>query len=581
MIRPVVGVTVHDDVVRAIEVHRGSPRAWGELTIEPGVVEQGEIVDHEAFAQALRQLWKTAGFSTKRVGLAIEAEAATIRRQSLPANIGDDVAEAVGYDIAELLSYPVEEAVIDHAVVDAGTSSDGERPAVVEDDAAFGEVSPFAQDRPIETLVVAVRRVIIDDYAAATKAAGLRWVRAELAPAANVSLISGETLKSEGCETLGAVVSIGERTTTVSVHDDQGLVFARVLMAGVGDSASLSYELASQLAEVESLRSGNRDDSGGTNDTIDEAPGVGVVAEGIRRTLLYHSSDIDRRPVDRIRLCGSRSRANGLLGRVIEAMPTAAVSLVEHDDWPLTEQAERFDTAFAAAALIQAPTDDRGRALSLVPESVVTRRSDRRAAAVGSVVALGLVLAAYADHGARSEELTYQREAVSLAESSGAQLASEVERLADVREMADVVGERQARVAALADRRVAVPALLGRLAAVMPADTVLQSIEIDTGGRTDDVFAADVDADLASGVSGDQDFAAVSISAAAPDLDGVAAWIDAAVSSGVLTDVQLMNASVGEFGAGNQAVAIFEVEARATSEVLVPLPDYTTEAVDR
>lgn len=583
MIRPVVGVTVHDDVLRAMEVHRGTPRKWGELAMEPGVVEQGAIVDHEAFAAALRKLWKNVGFSSKRVGIAIEAEAATIRRQSLPATIGDDIAEAAVYDIGELLSYPVEEAVIDHAVLDHGPIPDesGDRAATPFDATPFDDPASFDQANPIETLVVAVRRTIIDDFASAAKSAGLRWVRAELVPAANVSLIPRDTMATDGRETLGAVVSIGERTTTVSVHDDRGLVFARVLMAGVGDSASLSHELASQLAEVENLRSGLRDTSGLTNNLADEAPGVAVVAEGIRRTLLFHSSDIDRRPIDRIRLCGSRCRADGLLDRVIEAVPQAAVSLVEHDDWPLIEYTERFDTAFAVAVLVQAPSDDVGRELSLVPGSVVTRNSDRRAVGVGLFAALGLVVVGYADHGVRSEELTEQREVVALAEASGGQLALEVESLADVQAMADAVEQQQLDVSALADGRVAVPALLGRLAQAMPGDTVLQSIEIDTGGASSEVFAGGADTDLTSTGGEDQDLASVSISAAARDLDGVAAWLDAVVSSGVLTDVQLVNASVGEFGVDNQDVALFQVEAVVTREVLVPLPDYSNEAVNR
>lgn len=98
---------------------------------------------------------------------------------------------------------------------------------------------------------------------------------------------------------LGAIVSVGEKTTTVSVHDGGGLLFARVLMTGVGAAASLSHELESQLAEVENLRAGGH---ASTDDYVpnNDAPGVGVVAEGIRRTLHFHTTDIDKRPIDRV-----------------------------------------------------------------------------------------------------------------------------------------------------------------------------------------------------------------------------------------------------------------------------------------
>ncbi|MEZ5225706.1 MAG: pilus assembly protein PilM [Acidimicrobiales bacterium] len=178
MARSLVGVTVHDNVLRGMEIARDQPRRWGEVPLDAGVIDQGAVVDVAAFAGALEALWKSAGFSSKRMALAIEAEAATIRRVSLPGSVAEDIAEAAAYDIAEVLAYPAAEAVIDHAVLNAVSDQ-----PLVETDGLLVEAPS------IETLVVAVRRETIEGFTRAAKIAGLRWVRAELTPAANVSLL--------------------------------------------------------------------------------------------------------------------------------------------------------------------------------------------------------------------------------------------------------------------------------------------------------------------------------------------------------------------------------------------------------
>ncbi len=556
MARSVVGVTVHDDMLRGLEISRDQPRHWGEVALPPGVIDQGVVVDTAAFAASLSELWKTAGFSSKRVALAIETEAATIRRVSLPGAVVDDVAEAAAYDIAEILAYPAAEAVIDHAVLNAA--------AVKAQVARSESVVDGGLDAPsIETLVVAVRRETIDAFTAAAKLAGLRWVRAELAPAANVSLLPKNVFLNtdhdvespdidSGTARLGAIVSIGETTTTVAVHDGEGLLFARVLMTGVGEIASLSHELESQLAEVESLRTGGHASEGDAIVPNSDAPGVGVVAEGIRRTLLFHSTDIDKRSIDHVVLCGASSRASGLLERVTEALPNASVVLLEHANWPSFEQPERFDTAFAVARLVQTSHNDHLRDLSLVPASVVAKRRDIRSALVGVGIAAVLAVVSVASFESRSTAIDQQELAVEAAESAVARVRTEVERYGDERSMASEIARRQDLVATLAADRVAVPSLVGQLAEAMPADSVLRSLQISV-------------ADAESGP-------VVAIDGAAPDLDGVARWIDAVSASGVLADVRLLGTSVGPYGADEQDVAVFQATASVTALAIAPLP---------
>lgn len=577
MARPVVGVTLHDDTLRGIELSGGKPRAWGEVPLPQGTIEQGVVIDTAAFSDALKALWKSAGFKTKRVAIAVETEAATIRRVSLPGAVADDIAEAAAYDIAEILSYPADEAVIDHAVLNAAAIAERRS-----DDNDFSEFD----DPAVETLVVAVRRETIDAFTDAAKSAGLKWIRAELAPAANVALVPAEaetatidtsvenesdTADDAGHDDglsfveakrrpLGAIVSIGEQTTTVSVHDGGGLLFARVLMTGVGETASLSHELESQLAEVENLRAGGHASTDAYVPNND-APGAGVVAEGIRRTLHFHTTDIDKRPIDQVILCGSRSRASGLLDRVREALPAASVSVLEHDGWPDVDEPERFDTAFAVARLVLTSHSDHLRDLSLVPISVVERNRDGRAAALGFAAAAVLGVAAFGSLQSRSVENEQTERTVEAAEAAVDRVRDEVDRYDDERSLVVEIERRRSVVAALAADRIGVSSLVGQIAESMPADSVLRSLQI----RTADDAESSTPTILVEG--------------AASDLDGVAAWIDGVNASGLFSDVKLVSTSVGPFGVDERNVAVFQVEGSISGNASTALPSVLTKEV--
>ena len=598
MARPVVGVTIHDDTLRGLELSGGKPRAWGEVPLPEGTIEQGVVIDTVAFSDALKALWTSAGFKTKRIAIAVETEAATIRRVSLPGAVADDIAEAAAYDIAEILSYPADEAVIDHAVLNAA--------AIAERRSDQNDFSEF-DDPAVETLVVAVRRETIEAFTDAAKAAGLKWIRAELAPAANVSLVpaeneaattdtssdtqldsadhtAGDTANDTAGDTandtaddgagdaaadaglsfaegkrrsLGAIVSIGERTTTVSVHDGGGLLFARVLMTGVGETASLSHELESQLAEVESLRAGGHASTDAYVPNND-APGAGVVAEGIRRTLHFHMTDIDKRSIDHVILCGSRSRASGLLDRVREALPAASVSVLEHDDWPEFDEPERFDTAFAVARLVLTSHSDHLRDLSLVPISVVERARDGRAVMVGVAAAAVLGVAAFGSLQTRSVANEQRERTVEAAEAAVDQARDEVDRFDDQQSLVTEIERRRGMVSTLAADRVGISALIGRIAEAMPADSVIRSLQITTGDATE------------------SDGPIIVAEGAASDLDGVAAWIEGVNASGLFSDMTLVSTAVGQFGLEERNVAVFQVEGTVSGNAFAALPEILT-----
>ena len=405
-------------------------------------------------------------------------------------------------------------------------------------------------DDDIDALVVAVRTEIIEGLRRAVRRAGLRWSRAELGPAAGVALL-GEIELEPG--TLGAVVTVGELTTSISVHDGDGLLFARVITAGVGATASLSHELESQLAELANLRSGKRSDDASDPGASVEAPGVGVVVEGVRRTLHYYSSDIDRRPFSSLVLCGPRSQAPGLVERLGEALPAPVeVRLLDRTAWPSTEAPERFDLAFGVARLA-ADSSASDRRLSLVPRAVIERRRDARVLVAGVVVAVLAAGLAVADAARRSEDNAQRLDTVAAAEQDLGRLRGRAATTDDLRTVSAEVERRQALLADLAVGDVDVAAVFGQIAEAMPADTSITAMRVT---RTE---PGPVDVIGTQGA--DSGMALVSIDGTASDLDGVSRWVDAVSGLTLIEDLWLRQVVSGPYAEDSRTVALFSVDA--------------------
>ncbi len=76
----VVGLDIGTSGVRAAELSLGKGSAtlerFGQVALPPGAVRDGEVVDTDAVAAAIKQLWSQAKFSSKKVvvGVANQTE---------------------------------------------------------------------------------------------------------------------------------------------------------------------------------------------------------------------------------------------------------------------------------------------------------------------------------------------------------------------------------------------------------------------------------------------------------------------------------------------------------------------------
>jgi type IV pilus assembly protein PilM len=114
----VVGLMIVEECVRAAEVRRPASKhptlvRYGETSLPPGAAGDSEILDSDAVALALRQLWADARFSTKRVVLGLDSRRILERDHQAPRLPLDQIRRALPFQVQDLLPVPVDEAVLD------------------------------------------------------------------------------------------------------------------------------------------------------------------------------------------------------------------------------------------------------------------------------------------------------------------------------------------------------------------------------------------------------------------------------------------------------------------------------------
>lgn len=529
----IVGLTIQQRSVRGVEAKVGrngrcSVLRTAEVPVDLSAFSNGRLVDAAAFTACLKELWSQGGFRSKRVQLVIDGRLAVVRRTELP-SLGDaQLRKAASYDIAELLNYPIAEAVFD-----------------------VDEIEQFQRNDTTwaKALVVAVQESSLLELGDAVAAAGLKLVNADLAAEALARGVeftpSAEDADDQDLPV--AIVDCEDAMTNIVIRDRSGVLFARTLGVGVGESTiSVADELESALAQLSGDKSSSMDDNTSTS------AGVATVVESIRRTLSYYNAELDERTVHRVSVAGARGQAAGLLAALETTLGVPATAATAAAEWPNGIAIPGFEIPIGAAI---GAAGSKTRHLVLTSDHERAARATRRnrvaAAASGVPVAVFLVLAALgiradvsdAQSTANQGETTTQALALRLSELQGT-----TQRIAEwqaaVREI-DSIEQQQVRM----------DLVVRELAAHMPLDTRILSIDLQRG----------VIGDVPPGYDGPTPAGIITITAIADDIDGVSRFIAGVESSAAIDGLWLEQSTYGPIGADGELGALFSAKGVITT----------------
>lgn len=459
-----VGLCITDRALHAVELREPGRRLphRGTQPLAPGVVVDGSVREREPFAQACRELWHAARWSTRSVVASLGSQDAVVRMAELPPLARRDVHGALRFELADLLPFPVEDAAIDS--VELGRSSDD----------AGGQV--------VRHLVVAARAASVEALSGALRTAGLRPRAFDLAAFAAVRLdLLGTTRDGGRGDDSGdrpavptAVVLEGDGVLTIAVHVGGQVHFARTLYLDQSIDQELSAVIEAELSAIDVHRSGSHGPGpSARTDPVSEA--VTATLEHVRTT------DPDAAPRV-VHVLGDPDGAGSLAQAIDER--TGLPTHVRAVPWDETDPLRGADLLAAGHAVhvVEASHGPSWPRLGQVSRANSARDLRRRAVTVTAAVGLGALACTILvgpDPAPVREEADALQGSVDTMTARLADLEEEDAQATELAQLGRLVEEVE-------DTAVGWPGMLTAIDAGRPEGSTLLSIEATEGDEAAD-----------------------------------------------------------------------------------------------
>jgi type IV pilus assembly protein PilM len=332
-----VGLDIGTSGVRAAELTVGRGPAtlhrFGQVALPVGAVRDGEVVDVNAVSEAIKHLWATAKFSTKRVSLGVANPKVIVRQADLPLMPEAELRKSLGLHVQDFIPIPVEQAILDFHPLETVTSESGVQSMRV-------------------LLVAAMRDMVMTALEAATRA-GLQPMQVDLTPfavlrsLAQVDQVGAQPSAHTGAD---AIVDVGATVTNIVIHQNGVPRFVRILLMGgdnVTDAVSERLGVPFEQAVAVKQQLGMSPVRG---EIVSEHPAARVVEasataflEEVRGSLDYYLAQPSSVPLQRVVLSGGGARLGGLAQRLAAATrlpvhPGAAMSALRIGKTGLTPE---------------------------------------------------------------------------------------------------------------------------------------------------------------------------------------------------------------------------------------------------
>ena len=116
-VRSAIGLDIGTSGVRAAELSFGKDQVtlekFGQVALPEGAVRDGEVVDPDTVAAAIKQLWAHTKFSSKKVVIGVANQKVIVRQVDLPWMPADELKKSLAYQVQDFVPMPVEQAVLD------------------------------------------------------------------------------------------------------------------------------------------------------------------------------------------------------------------------------------------------------------------------------------------------------------------------------------------------------------------------------------------------------------------------------------------------------------------------------------
>jgi len=287
--RPLIGLDISSSAVKLVELSGGGKEGYRveRYTIEvlaKDVVADGNIVNLEAAAEAVKKAWKRLSTSTRNVAIALPAAAVITKKIIVPAGQREeDLEMQVESEANQYIPFALDEVNLDFQVVGPAPSSPDE----------------------VEVLIAASRKERVEDRVAVAEAAGLKPMVMDVesyAALAAFELIEKQ-LPEGGQNQIIALVDVGANSMNLTVlKNDQQLYAREQAFGGNQLTQDIARQYGMNFEEAEAAKRANN-----LPDTYDSEllrPFVDNMALEVSRALQFFFTSTQFNQVHHIVLAG-------------------------------------------------------------------------------------------------------------------------------------------------------------------------------------------------------------------------------------------------------------------------------------
>jgi type IV pilus assembly protein PilM len=292
MVSTRVALEITEESVRAVEVSTGRKRslvACGEVPLPREAARDSEVLDQDAVAVALRQLWSVAGIRSKSVTLGVGSRRTLVREFTTQAMAPEVLRQALPYQVQDLLPVPVTQAVLDFYP----TSQQGDQ---------VTGLLVAAVSETIEEVITSISKAKLHVGAVDFVPFGLARVARGITP-------PGDTV---------AMVHLGDHTTYVVVATDGVPIFVRIIPMDLPTTAARRESASAAEGDVtfdDALVAASSGAPGRTRATARSAtvgdPLITDMVGRLRSTIAFYASRPASPPISAVSISGAGYLAPG------------------------------------------------------------------------------------------------------------------------------------------------------------------------------------------------------------------------------------------------------------------------------
>lgn len=239
-----VGLDIGTDHVRVAQLKPAGAtfalQKYGVVPVPMGAVVEGEIVDVDAVASAIKELTRQTGLRNANAAIGVSNQKVVVRLIDLPYMERSELEGAIQYQAQDYIPIPVEDAILDFQII--------------------GDYMTTADEHMMEVLLVAAQRDMIGNAVAAVEQAGLRLQQIDVTSFAIVRGLVGVTPsvlpdESDQAGEATGIIHMSAGLTNIAVVERGIPRFTRVsALAGNEFTQAIANQLNLTFDEAEDLK---------------------------------------------------------------------------------------------------------------------------------------------------------------------------------------------------------------------------------------------------------------------------------------------------------------------------------------